>query len=283
MFKKLITWILWIVCISWVCFAHQPRFPEWNQTLVPDPEISKAYYAKLSWDTQEYQIISNTWFDLYVNILVPANTNQKKDVSVMIFQNEDRNKPFATLDWVNFQRTRFFEEFGRDTYRKWPEFSGKVSSWIYDIVVMSTTNDSKYSLAIGQIEKFDFREWLNALRLIPRIKRDFFDESPIGFILSPMWWGIIIMMYVMSFIIWFLYRLLLKLLPKRQWEIRIHKNIWSKDRWMRAFIGLGLLLRAITTDRSLRLLFFSGFCFFEAIFSRCWFYAAIGKSSCPIE
>jgi hypothetical protein len=31
------------------------------------------------------------------------------------------------------------------------------------------------------------------------------------------------------------------------------------------------------------LIFFSGFALFEALFSWCGFYAALGKSTCPIE
>lgn len=55
----------------------------------------------------------------------------------------------------------------------------------YDIIVSSTSNDSKYSLAIGEAELFDLTEIMNALYLVPKIKRDFFNESPITFIFSP--------------------------------------------------------------------------------------------------
>jgi len=42
-------------------------------------------------------------------------------------------------------------------------------------------------------------------------------------------------------------------------------------------------LWAITTTWSPILIFFSGFAFFEAIFSWCGFYAAMGKNTCPVE
>ena len=111
----------------------------------------------------------------------------------------------------------------------------------------------------------------------------FFQESSIDHILSPQGRGSIVGMFALSFAVGFAYRRALKFLPDSNSDIRVHKNINSLDRRTRAFIGLGLLIRAITTDRSLLLLFFSGFCFFEAIFSRCGFYAAIGKSSCPMD
>jgi len=62
---------------------------------------------------------------------------------------------------------------------------------------------------------------------------------------------------------------------------RVHKNIGKYDRALRLAIWLGLLLWAITTSWSPWLLFFSGFALFEALFSWCGFYAAIGKKTCP--
>jgi hypothetical protein len=158
-----------------------------------------------------------------------------------------------------------------------------VESGTYDIIVTSANNDSSYSLAIGQIESFDAKEWLNALHLIPRIKREFFNKSPLDFIFSPMGWGTILVMFMLSFLFWLGYRFALRLLPHSVSATKVHKNIWLADRIVRALIGLALVLRAITTTRSLWLLFIAGFCFFEAIFSRCALYSAIGKSSCPIE
>lgn len=81
-----------------------------------------------------------------------------------------------------------FEPFGYDTYWKGPEYKEKVEAGRYDIIVSSSNNDSKYSLAIGEAENFDFREIMNALDLVPEIKRDFFSESPISFIFSPFGW-----------------------------------------------------------------------------------------------
>lgn len=283
MLKKVTLLLLGILCISWISFAHQPRFTNLEQTIVTVPEISKAYYAKLSGGAQQYQISKDMKFNLYVNLLVPAIANQKKDVSAIIFKNGNRDTPFATLDGNNFQRSYFFEEFGYDAYRKGPEYSGLVESGTYDIIVTSTNNDSRYSLAIGQIETFDLKEWLNALHLIPRIKREIFNKSPIDFIFSPMGWWIILLMFMASFLFWLCYRFALKSLAHSPSTTRVHKNIGWADRILRALIGLGLVLRAISTTRSLGLLFIAGFCFFEAIFSRCAFYAAIGKSSCPIE
>jgi hypothetical protein len=52
---------------------------------------------------------------------------------------------------------------------------------------------------------------------------------------------------------------------------------------LRLAIGVGLFLWAITTTWSPILIFFSGFALFEALFSWCGFYAALGKNTCPVE
>jgi len=59
-------------------------------------------------------------------------------------------------------------------------------------------------------------------------------------------------------------------------------NIGKSDRWFRALLGVLLLVWAVEMAGSPVLLIFSGFCFFEAIFSWCGFYAAFGRNTCPI-
>lgn len=54
-----------------ITFAHQPRIPVGNETIVLDPEISKAYYTELRGIPQTYTITSDTPFALYVNLLAP--------------------------------------------------------------------------------------------------------------------------------------------------------------------------------------------------------------------
>jgi Na+-transporting NADH:ubiquinone oxidoreductase subunit NqrB len=48
-------------------------------------------------------------------------------------------------------------------------------------------------------------------------------------------------------------------------------------------IGIALLVWAITTSWNPLLIFFSGFLFFEALFSWCGLYAALGKNTCPLK
>lgn len=259
--------------------AHQPRITEDRLTSVTDPEVSKAYYGKLMGEPDVYTIDAKQAFNLYVGVLVPDIAGQKKDVSAVVLKD---GKQIAVLDGATFAWKQFFEPFGYDTYWQGPEYKARADVGIYEIRVTSPNNDSKYSLAIGEIEKFDGKEGLNALTLIPQIKKDFFNESPIGFILSPFGWGLIVIIYILAFIVGFVYRAILKKVAKN--SVRgVAKNIGKSDRLVRLAIGIALLLWAITTTWSPILIFFSGLAFFEAIFSWCGFYAAMGKNTCPVE
>lgn len=261
--------------------AHQPRLNESIVTSVPDPEISRAYYGKLEGAPHIYIISSDKEFNLYTGILVPNIPNQKKDVSFSVIKIGDIPATVAMMNGVGFDWEPFFEEFGRDNYLKGPESSAKVPVGQYEVKVWSASNDSKYSLAIGEIEAFDFKESMNAVRLIPEIKKNFFEESPAGFILSPFGYSYILIMFLLSAIFGFIYRALLKKFAART-PYGLSKNIGKPDRMFRAALGLALFLFAIFTSWSPLLLFAAGFCFFEAIFSWCGVYAALGKNTCPL-
>lgn len=271
--------------------AHQPRLATDNPIIVSDPEISKAYYGTFAGEPIVYKISSDKPFHLYVNILVPDIAGQKKDMSAVIVKKGAQDETIATLDGTTFEWKKMFEKFGHDTYWQGPEYEYNVSAGNYEIRVFGPGNTSlnsapnnirKYSLATGEIEKFDFKETVNALILIPQIKRDFFEESPISFVLSPFGIGYIVSVFVLAFMVGFIYRALIrKFAPKN--KPRPGKNIDLSGRLLRTAIGGILLLIAITTSWSPALLFFAGFCFFEALFSWCGFYAALGKNTCPIQ
>jgi hypothetical protein len=262
--------------------AHQPRITEGRLTQVPGPEISKAYYGKLTGEPDSYVIKASEPFDLYVNILAPDIAGQRKDVSVAIIKDGNNEKPLAILEGTPFEWKKFYEPFGADTYWMGPEYRARAESGTYEIRVWSSNNNSKYSLAIGEIEAFDIKEVLNALTVIPELKRDFFNVSPLGFIISPFGWGLIVAMYFLAFIFGFTYRTTLKKFARGS-PRGVGRNIGKGDRVVRFATGVGLLIFAVLTTWSPILIFFSGFAVFEAIFSWCGFYAAMGKSTCPIE
>ena len=279
-FKKIFSIVLLLLVLAPVyASAHQPRIVEARQTVVVNPEISKAYYGQLKGVPDVFTIQANTTFNLYVNVLVPDIALQKRDISATILKD---GKPFAILDGIKFTWKKMFEPFGYDSYWTGPEYKAKVDAGDYVISITSDKNDNKYSLTIGETENFNFKEIMNTLTLVPQLKSNFFNESPISFILSPFGWGLIITLYVLAGLFGLAYRLILKKIAKN--TIRgVNNNIGKIDRFIRLIIGIVLLLWAITTTWSLILIFCSGFALFEAIFSWCGFYAAIGKTTCPIE
>jgi hypothetical protein len=279
--NKTITTTLFIATMLLVAtpvFAHQPRLVDSEAIEVIDPEISKAYYGELTGAPHVYSINTSEPLELYVGILMPYADDSAKDVQAEIRQGEDLLQMIGgqNADWQEM-----FEFFGQSTYWDGGEYKASVDGGAYTITVSSANNDSKYSLAIGEIEAFDGNEIINALNLIPELKSNFFNESPISFIKSPFGWMYILIMYALAFAFGFLYRFILKKFAKGSLR-GVHKNIAKSDRLVRLVMAIGLLLWAITTSWSPLLLFFSGFALFEAIFSWCGFYAAIGKNSCPI-
>jgi hypothetical protein len=273
-----------LVFVPMIAWAHQPRLTESRETLVPEPEISKAYYGKLTGEPDTYIIESATPFNLYVNVLVPniaGVTEQKKDVSAAVIKDGQTDTPLAMIGGVNADWEKFYEPFGVSTYWRGPEYKARAEAGRYEVRVWSSNNDSKYSLAIGEGEFFDSKEIWNALRLVPKIKSDFFEESPVSFIKSPFGYGLILLMYLLAAIVGFIYRTLMRRFAKNTLHGRA-KNIGTADRLIRVGIGIALLIWAITTSWNPLLIFLSGFALFEALFGWCGLYAAIGKNTCPV-
>lgn len=262
---------------STIALAHQPRTTEGRLTTVPDPEISKAYYAELTGEPDVYVINAPAPFDLYVGILVPDIKSTKKDILAEVFQG---NEKIATLGGTSATWKPYFEPFGQSNYFDGGEYKARAEAGVYTIKVSNTLNTGKYSLAVGEIEAFDGKEGMNALSMIPDLKRDFFEESPITFILSPFGWGYILIMYGLAFAVGFLYRYLVRIFSKAGSSSSMSKNINKNDRIIRALIGIALLALAITTTWNPILLFASGFCFFQAIFSWCALNQLMGKNTC---
>ena len=99
-------------------FAHQPRLvfeqPAGQIVEVQNPEVSQAFYGILSGQDDIYQIVSDTGFLLYVNIVVPKIYGSRTDFTVDVI--EGNNAVYTRLDGKGFAWTDFFEPFGGDAY-----------------------------------------------------------------------------------------------------------------------------------------------------------------------
>jgi uncharacterized membrane protein len=92
----------------------------------------------------------------------------------------------------------------------------------------------------------------------------------------------LIIAYISAFIFGFSYRYLIRKFAPKNFKKNAKPNIGNPDKLLRLFIAAVLLVFGIYFNNFI-LLFFSGFTLFEAIFSWCGFYAAIGKNTCPLE
>ena len=274
--------------------AHQPRIVESDMVEINNPEVSQAFYGELKGSPCEFRIQANQDFKLYVGLLVPDIPNIRKDISAEIYRVKDgKNETIALLDGSHFEWTPFFEDFAKDNYFWGPEYKaddsikGKelkgrpVPAGDYRIKVFSPSNFGKYTFVTGFLEVFPFAEILNASILLPRLKAQFFGYPLSLLVASPYLWGYLLAIYALAFIAGFIYRFILKKFTKNSAR-KVHKNIGKTDRLFRVAIGLGLFLWAVATSWSPILLFFSGFAFFEGIFSWCGVYALLGKNTCPI-
>lgn len=187
-----------------VAFAHQPRVVEGDAIVVDSPEISKAYYGELAGEPHVYTISSNEAFDLYVNILIPDLADHKKDVSYAVIKNGDAENPVYVFSDLEYAWKPMHEFFGNDDYLQGPEYKVRAEAGQYEVHVWSSNNDSKYALAIGEKEFFDFKAIWNSALLIPQIKSSFFEKSGIDTILSPfvlISYGLLILILVILYFI----------------------------------------------------------------------------------
>jgi hypothetical protein len=149
----------------------------------------------------------------------------------------------------------------------------------YEIIVSGNGNRGKYALAVGEREAWPLKETLHALRVIPGLKKNFFNVSPAMFALS-IFGGIYLLVLLLSgVLIGFLYRKVMRLFS-RPVSGRGSKNIGGSGRVLRFVIAIVLLTWAVTTAWNPFLIIVSGFTFFEALAGWCGLYAALGKKSC---
>jgi len=173
--------------------AHNPRIVGNQETVrVLNPEISQAFYGVLQGAGQWFEINSDKDFTLYVNLLVPKINGVNTKLLFEIYKKENGEQNLiANLDGENFSWSEFYEPFGGDTYLKGPEFKAEVLKGDYQIRVTHCHADepagadeascafSKYVLVVGEKESFPPKEILNAIYLLPTLKKDFFNRSPL--------------------------------------------------------------------------------------------------------
>ena len=258
--------ILFLILVSWPLkvLAHQPRLVEMEKINVTEPEISKAYYGNLSGKPHIYTISTSSPIDLYVNVLVPFIEGPEKNVIVKIFKGEQLMGILSPkkVDWKEF-----FEPFGHSMYWKGPEFKVRADAGKYKIHVQSTEKSIRYVLATGEIEAFDGPESLNAILLIPKLKKDFFEESPLSFILSPLGWGYVLLLQLLVILTGFVISKILNI-NRIKFQTKYFQSSAKNIIICGVFFWVTILFFAIQTSWHPLLIMMSGLALFIALISR---------------
>jgi hypothetical protein len=178
--------IISFLLIASSAVAHQPVIVEKEIIEIEKPEISRAFYDELEGKPRLYLIESEKEFDLYVNLLVPKNSNPEGRYSANVYQIKEGKRSLLTkVDGSSVEWKEFYEPFGGDTYLMGPEWKQTVPAGKYEIEVFSADNMGKYVLAVGEKEFFGPKEIASVYTEVPKLKSEFFETNPISFLWTP--------------------------------------------------------------------------------------------------
>jgi len=166
--------------------AHQPRiiYNQAGDIQIFNPELSQAFYDELNEGPRYYFINSDKNFNLYINILVPAESNETGRYAFSVYKGLDEGPIFSSAVLSNGWEL-FYEPFGRDYYYKGSEFLQQMTAGNYKIEVSSSDNQGKYVLAVGEKEEYNLQALLAIYWQIPFLKLTFFKTSVLQFFLTP--------------------------------------------------------------------------------------------------
>ena len=148
-------------------FAHQPKLIKYSPSSnephdVIEPEISKAYYGKLSGEPHFYKIKSDSEFSFYAGITIPKIDDNIKWISLEVF--DQNNNSIFYENGKEYNWKAWYEPYARDWYWIGPQIgihndkefksSLKMNKGIYLIKVFNQDNIGHYSLAVGEKEFF---------------------------------------------------------------------------------------------------------------------------------
>jgi len=186
MMKKIVCSYFSLLLIASGALAHQPVIVGKEIITIEKPEISRAFYHELSGQPRSYFINADQAFDLYINLLVPKNTNANGRYSARVYHIVDGKRTLLTdIKAGSVVWQEFYEPFGGDYYVKGPELKRNVPAGRYEIEVYSADNRGKYVLAVGEKESFGLKEIAKVYTDVPRLKSEFFGTNPLTFLLTP--------------------------------------------------------------------------------------------------
>ncbi|MFA6375977.1 MAG: hypothetical protein WCX69_01080 [Candidatus Paceibacterota bacterium] len=166
-----------VVCFFAVALpvsAHLPYLEgDKEETVVADPEVSRAYYGWLSRRPAAYLIDSRQPFSLYLNLLAPQIENARLDFSMKIYKDGDLLETRSGAD--AFWQVDY-EPFANDYYLKGPEYEAQMPAGNYEIEIYNSGNSGNYVLAVGKKEDLSFGQFLRTLAVLPQVKQEFWGK-----------------------------------------------------------------------------------------------------------
>ncbi|MFH1235901.1 MAG: hypothetical protein V1685_03100 [Parcubacteria group bacterium] len=181
--------------------AHQPQVPgDATNIDVPDPTVSKAYYAELKGQPVTYHLEATAPFTLYLNVLVPKIADVTEDYTLTVTKD---GQPWTVLTPGTAPWNVFHEPFGGDTYWMGPEYKADVQPGDYEVTVSSPDNRGKYVLAIGELESFPASEILRTMKTLVEVKH-YFGKPSIAIFQSPFIYGPTIGLVIIVGGVWWL-------------------------------------------------------------------------------
>lgn len=170
-------------------FAHIPVVLDKEQATTENPYqiidaiTSMAYYDEIDDSPRVYNLIVKNSGEFYIGISVPKVLDTPQCKPTISLTND---KNFVMYEGIgkNTLWTDFHEPFGNADYFSGPESNVYVIPGLYTIHVSSETENCKYALATGVVEKFQFNDFISSVYLIPIINQNFFEMNPIQSVMN---------------------------------------------------------------------------------------------------
>ena len=185
--KKIIVLFLLVFCMFFhvdSVYAHQLIFSDGNNTTmenalyIPDPQISWAMYGELENNVLFYKFQAEQKEPLYVSLVIPALdgledfspslaiVTQQQNIAIISSHTGEKNTevPFVLPDGYQAivfdydgkpANNVFYEPFTQVNYSERQEIrTENINPGTYYLAVFHTTENGKFTLAVGEIEDF---------------------------------------------------------------------------------------------------------------------------------
>jgi hypothetical protein len=176
---KVIVFLLGIMFTA--SYGHQPQFimdqhpTRDNPIVVKRAVVSKAFYAELKDTAAYFQVVLEDSLTLFMNLLVP-DIDGFRDYRFSADLLDSAWTLVYRLDSGQTAWKPFYEKYGKDNYRMGPETRVPLKAGTYYIRVFNAAGAGRYALATGEKESFPLFEIWRTIRVMPKLKKHFFNK-----------------------------------------------------------------------------------------------------------